>query len=376
MTVVQVPLLDLKAQYNQIRDKVEPAIREVIESQYFILGPKVRELEEQIALYSQAKFGIGVSSGTDALLIALMALDISEGDEVITTPYSFFATAGVIARLGARPVFVDIDPVTFNIDPVQIKAAITSKTRVIMPVHLFGQMANMEPIMELARKHDVYVVEDAAQAIGSEYKDGRRGGSIGHIGCFSFFPSKNLGGFGDAGMVVTNDQQLADKLKQLRVHGAEPKYHHKIIGGNFRIDALQSVVLSVKLEYLDEWTSGRQQNAKDYEQLFQAAGLTDKITLPKVLDGYHHIYNQFVIRVSQRDALMHHLKSHKIGCEVYYPVALHNQECFSYLNYKPGAFVHAEKAADETLAIPIYSELSSEQKKFVVENIRTFYAGD
>ena len=375
MAAVQVPLLDLKAQYNQIREKIEPAIREVIESQYFILGPKVEELEEQIARYSQAKFAIGVSSGTDALLIALMALDIAEGDEVITTPYSFFATAGVIARLRARPVFVDIDPVTFNIDPAQIADAITSRTRVIMPVHLFGQMADMEPIMELARKHDVYVVEDAAQAIGSEYKDGRRAGSIGHIGCFSFFPSKNLGGFGDAGMVVTNDQQLADKLYQLRVHGAEPKYYHKIIGGNFRIDALQSVVLSVKLEYLDVWTTGRQQNAKEYKELFQDAGLTDKITLPKVLDGYRHIYNQFVIRAPQRDALMHNLKSNKIGCEVYYPVALHNQECFSYLNYKRGEFAHSEKAAEESLAIPIYSELSSEQKKFVVEHIRIFYAG-
>jgi dTDP-4-amino-4,6-dideoxygalactose transaminase len=373
--VTHVPLLDLKAQYKKIRQRIEPAIREVVESQYFILGPKVAELEEVVAQYSSTRHAIGVSSGTDALLIALMALDLSPGDEVITTPYSFFATAGVVARLGARPVFVDINPETYNIDPEYIAAAMTSKTRVIMPVHLFGQMADMEPIMELASQQNVYVIEDAAQAIGSEYKDGRRAGSIGHIGCFSFFPSKNLGGFGDAGMVVTNDQQLSDKLYQLRVHGAEPKYYHKIIGGNFRIDAIQAAILSVKMEYLDSWTEARQKNAADYSQLFRGFGLNEQIGLPKALDHYRHIYNQYVIRVPERNKLMQYLKAHHVGCEIYYPVALHNQECFSYLNYSPGDFPHAEKAAEETLAIPIYPELSMEQKSYVVEKIRAFYKG-
>jgi dTDP-4-amino-4,6-dideoxygalactose transaminase len=337
---------------------------------------KVTEFEDIVAAYSQTHHAIGVSSGTDALLVALMALDLSAGDEVITTPYSFFATAGVIARLGAHPVFVDIDPKTYNIDPTLIAAAMSSKTRVIMPVHLFGQMADIDPIMELAEQKNVYVIEDAAQAIGSEYKDGRRAGSIGHIGCFSFFPSKNLGGFGDAGMVVTNDQKLADKLHHLRVHGAEPKYYHKIIGGNFRIDALQAAVLKVKMEYLDRWTEARQKNAADYNQLFKDAGLEDKIGIPRVYDSYRHIYNQYVIRVPERDKLMQYLKAHHIGCEIYYPVALHNQECFSYLNYKRGDFPRAEKAAEETLALPIYPELTMEQKSYVVEWIRAFYKGE
>ena len=373
--VIEVPLLDLKAQYAQIRDKIESAIREVVESQHFILGPKVTELENVVAHYSQTHHAIGVSSGTDALLIALMALDISPGDEVITTPYSFFATAGVIARLGAQPVFVDIDPKTYNIDPALIGAAVTQKTRVIMPVHLFGQMADMTPIMELAAQKDVYVIEDAAQAIGAEYHDGRRAGSIGHIGCFSFFPSKNLGSFGDAGMVVTNDQKIADKIHQLRVHGAEPKYYHKIIGGNFRIDALQAAVLTVKMNYLDSWTEARQKNAAEYNRLFRDAGLHEKIGLPQALDSYRHIYNQYIIRVPERDKLMQYLKAHHVGCEVYYPVPLHNQECFSYLNYEHGEFPHAEKAAEETLAIPIYPELTTEQKSYVVEQIRAFYKG-
>ncbi len=371
--VTQVPLLDLKAQYASLRHRIEPVIKEVVESQYFILGPKVIELEEKVARYSQVHFGIGVSSGTDALLIALMALDVTSGDEIITTPYSFFATAGVVARLGAKPVFVDIEPDTYNIDPEKIEAAITSRTKAIIPVHLYGQMADMDPIMKIARKHNLSVIEDAAQAIGSEYKDGRRAGSIGHMGCFSFFPSKNLGGFGDAGMVVTNDENLANILVQLRVHGAEPKYYHKIIGGNFRIDALQAAILSVKLDDLDQWTEGRQKNAEDYYGLFEHYKLRDKINLPVKREGYRHIFNQFIISAPDRDGLIEHLRKHKVGCEIYYPVALHNQECFSYLGHKPGDFPIAEEAANKTLAIPIYSELTPQQKDYVVKTISSFY---
>jgi len=368
-----VPLLDLKAQYNTIRQEIEPVIRDVVESQYFILGPKVKKLEESVAKYSNTKYAIGVSSGTDALLIALLALDIGVGDEVITTPYSFFATAGVIARLGATPVFVDIDPVTYNIDPQLIESKITNKTKAIIPVHLYGQMADMDPIMKVAKKHNLKVVEDAAQAIGSEYKDGSRAGSIGNIGCFSFFPSKNLGGFGDAGMVVTSDDNLAEKLIKLRVHGSAPKYYHKFVGGNFRIDALQAAVINVKLNHLDSWTKGRQENAETYNQLFAEAGLTGKISLPNTTDGYRHIFNQYIIRVPNRNELLDFLKSKNIGCEVYYPLTLNDQECFSYLGYSTGDFPEAEKAASETLAIPIFPELTRDQQKYVVETIATFY---
>jgi len=370
---IVVPLLDLKAQYDTIRTKIEPVIKEIVESQYFILGPKVKELEEKVAEYSETKYGIGVSSGTDALLIALMALDINEGDEVITTPYSFFATAGVIARLGAKPVFVDIEPDYFNIDPLKIEKAISPKTKAIIPVHLYGQTADMNPIMEIAKKHKLYVIEDAAQAIGSKYHDGRKAGSIGHMGCFSFFPSKNLGGFGDAGMVVTSDSDLAEKLIQLRVHGSAPKYYHKIIGGNFRIDALQAAVLSVKLDYLDKWTTGRQKNAENYNQLFMNAKLDSIIKLPKININYHHIFNQYILRVPKRDELLKFLQSNNIGCEIYYPLSLSNQECFSYLGYNEGDFPESEKASKETLAIPIYPELSSEQQQYIVDKIKEFY---
>ena len=371
--ISSVPLLDLKAQYATIRTKVEPVLKEVVESQYFILGPKVKELEERVAEYSQAKYGVGVSSGTDALLIALMALDIEPGDEVITTPFSFFATAGVISRLNATPVFVDIDNQTYNIDPGKIEAAITAKTKAIIPVHLFGQLADMDPIVHIAAKHNIPVIEDAAQAIGSEYKDGRRAGSIGRMGCFSFFPSKNLGGFGDAGMVVTNDSDLADKLNRLRVHGSEPKYYHKIIGGNFRIDALQAAILNVKLDFLDQWTEGRQKNARDYITMFKERGLDKYLTLPAIGENYRHIFNQFVLRSPKRDDLLKHLREHKIGCEIYYPVSLSNQECFSYLNYKKGDFPVTEKAAAEVFAIPIYPELTSDQKNYVVDTIEKFF---
>jgi len=370
--VTAVPLLDLKAQYATIRHVIEPAIKEVIESQYFILGPKVKELEEKVAAYSQTKYAIGVSSGTDALLIALMALDVSSGDEVITTPYSFFATAGVIARLGARPVFVDILPDTYNIDSSKIERVISDRTRAIIPVHLFGHMAEMDRIMTIAKKHNIPVIEDAAQAIGSELNN-KRAGSIGDIGCFSFFPSKNLGGFGDAGMVVTNDQLLAEKLIKLRVHGSHPKYYHQIIGGNFRIDALQAAVLSVKLEYLESWTAARQKNASDYMVIIKEKGLDNIINIPLIHDEYRHIFNQFILRVPDRDNLLAYLKSKHIGAEIYYPVALHNQECFTYLDYKNGDFPESEKAADQTIAIPIYPELTMEQKRYVIDVIKEFY---
>ena len=371
---ITVPLLDLKAQYDTIRAEIEPVIKEVVESQYFILGPKVKELEEKVATYSDAKYGIGVSSGTDALLIALMAIDLGKGDEVITTPYSFFATAGVIARLGAKPVFVDIEPDYFNIDQAKIENAITDKTKAIIPVHLYGQMADMNPIMEIAKKHDLLVVEDAAQAIGSKYHDGRKAGSIGNMGCFSFFPSKNLGGFGDAGMVVTNDTKLAEKLIHLRVHGSAPKYFHKIIGGNFRIDAIQAAVLSVKLDFLDQWTNKRQQNAETYKNLLLKSNLKNTVKLPNINKNYHHIFNQYILRVPKRDELLKYLHSNNIGCEIYYPLSLSVQECFSYLGHKEGDFPEAEKASKETIAIPIYPELTLEQQHYIVDKIVEFYA--
>jgi dTDP-4-amino-4,6-dideoxygalactose transaminase len=365
-----VPLLDLKAQYLTIREEIHAAMDRVIESQYFILGPEVEALEREVAAYSQCQYGIGVSSGTDALLVALMAIDLQPGDEVITTPYTFFATAGCIARLGGRTVFVDIDPLTYNIDPAGIEAAITPRTRAIMPVHLYGQMADMDPIMEIAGRHNLLVIEDAAQAIGAEYK-GRRAGSIGHLGCFSFFPSKNLGGFGDAGMVTTDDPDLADKVKLLRGHGARPKYHHKLVGGNFRLDALQAAVLRVKLKYLDEWTAARQRNAACYRQLFAEAGVM--VGLPHDAGYGRHIYNQFVIRTAQRDALMAHLKANQIGTEIYYPVPMHVQECFADLGYKAGDFPASEQAAQETLAIPVYPELTVDMLRIVGEVIRQFH---
>jgi dTDP-4-amino-4,6-dideoxygalactose transaminase len=295
-----------------------------------------------------------------------MALDIQPGDEVITTPYTFFATAGCVSRLGAKPVFVDIDPLTYNVDPALIEAAITPRTKVIMPVHLYGQMADMDPIMEIAQRHNLFVIEDAAQAIGAEYK-GRRAGSIGHLGCLSFFPSKNLGAFGDGGMVTANDPDLADRVKLLRGHGARPKYYHKYVGGNFRLDALQAAVLRVKLKYLDEWTAARQRNAERYQQLFAAAKMP--VGLPQDAGYGRHIYNQFVIRTKQRDALMAHLKARQIGTEVYYPVPMHLQECFADLGYGPGDFPESESAALETLAIPVYPELNKAQQAAVVETI-------
>lgn len=365
---MNVPLLDLKAQYLSIKPKIDAAVAEVFESQHFILGSKVEACEKAIADYSKCLYAVGVSSGSDALLACLMAENIGAGDEVITTPYSFFATAGAIARLGATPVFVDIDPQTYNLDVSAILPKVTSKTRAIIPVHLYGQMADMDPVMAVAEEHGLIVIEDAAQAIGSEYK-GRRAGSIGHYGCFSFFPSKNLGGAGDGGMVVTNNADRAEKLRCLRSHGSKPKYYHKIIGGNFRLDAIQAVVVSAKLPYLDAWTAARQRNAERYNQLLGKAGIP--ITLP-VVSTDRHIFNQYVIRVSKRDELQSYLKQRGVGTEVYYPVPLHLQECFAYLGHSTGAFPESERAARETLALPIHPELTEPQAHYVAQCISEF----
>lgn len=367
-----IPLLDLRAQYKHIQRDIRDAMDRVLESQYFILGPEVQRLEEEVAAYSNCQYGIGVSSGTDALLVALMALNIQEGDEVITTPYTFFATAGSIARLGAKLVFVDIDPQTYNINPAELEAKITEKTRAILPVHLYGQMADLQAIIEIGNRHGIPVIEDAAQAIGAEYH-GWRAGSMGKMGCFSFFPSKNLGGFGDGGMVVTNDQQLAEQIRALRGHGARQKYFHRAIGGNFRLDALQAAVLRVKLRHLDLWTAGRQRNAAIYRRLFRELGLESIVRLPTQMADVRHIYNQFVIRCPARDDLMAHLKSEEIGCEIYYPVPMHLQECFAYLGYQKGDFPFSEAAANETIALPIYPELTSAMLQRVVEVIVDFY---
>lgn len=375
-----VPLLDLKAHHEPLHHEIMAALEQTFQSQAFILGPEVGKLEERVAAYCQAGYGIGVTSGTDALLMALMALGVGPGDEVITLPYSFFATAGAVVRLGAKPVFVDIDPMTYNIDPAKIGSAVTAKTKAIIPVHLYGQCADMGPIMDLARRHNLSVIEDAAQAIGSEYRDGRRACSMGTIGCLSFFPSKNLGCLGDGGMAVTNDPDLAERMRVLRVHGSKPKYFHKLIGGNFRLDTIQAAVLNVKLNYLDQWTKRRQENADRYEHLFSQSGLVQKgrVQLPEALyraSGvkHYHIYNQFVLRVERRDDLIAHLKLKGIGAEIYYPVPFHLQECFQYLGYKVGDFPESERASRETIAIPIYPELTMEQQTEVVEAVASFY---
>lgn len=376
---MQVPLLDLKAQYQEIREEVLAAISDVCESQHFILGAMVEKFEEKIARYSKVKHAIGVASGTDALLLALMAIGVGHGDEVVTTPYTFFATAGSISRLGARPVFVDINPKTYNMDPNRlddyIKKRLKAKgqrLKAIIPVHLYGQCADMNPIVDIAKKYNLKVIEDAAQAIGAEYKD-QKAGSIGDCGCFSFFPSKNLGGFGDGGMVITNDDDLTSRIRVLRVHGSEPKYYHKMVGCNSRLDALQAAILMVKIKYLDRWTKERQDNAERYNQLFKEADLLDKVVIPHVEPYSHHIYNQYVIRTSNRDALRVHLKKENVGTEIYYPVPLHIQECFRGLGYKTGDLPEAEKAANETIALPVYPELTEEMQRYVVEKIREFY---
>jgi len=362
---MEIPLLDLKAQYAKLRDEIRPAIDEVLESQRCIGGPKVAELEEAVAAYSDCKAGIGASSGTDAILNALMSLDIGPGDEVITTPYTFFATGGSIARTGARLVFVDIDPRTYNIAPALIPAAVTDKTRAIIPVHLYGQMADMDPIMAIACEREIAVIEDAAQSVGSTYR-GRKAGSIGTCGCFSFFPSKNLGGIGDGGMIVTNDEALAQRCTVMRNHGSRPKYYHKFVGGNFRLDPIQAAVLLVKLKYLPQWHEGRRANAAYYDAKLAEV---DGVVAPHIEQWNYTIYNQYVIRVPNRDAVMAHLKEKKIGCEIYYPLALHMQKCFADLGHKEGDMPQAELAAKETLAIPIYPELTDEMKDYVVAGI-------
>jgi len=364
---MEVPLLDLKAQYATIKDEVLAAVSEVLESQCCIGGPKVAELEEKIATISDCKFAVGVSSGTDAILNSLMSLDIGAGDEVITTPFTFFSTVGCIVRAGAGPVFVDIEPKTFNINPVLIESAVTEKTKAIVPVHLFGQMANMDPIMEIANKYELAVIEDAAQSITSTYK-GSKAGSIGTVGCFSFFPSKNLGGIGDGGMIVTNDEEVYDRIKIVRNHGADPKYYHKLVGGNFRLDPIQAAALLVKLPHLDEWSKGRRRNAAYYDERF--AG-TD-VNTPYISADCMSIYNQYVVRVPRRDDVVADLKKNGIGCAIYYPVPIHLQECFRHLGYKEGDFPEAEKAAKEVLAIPIYPELTDQMKDYVAEAIIAF----
>jgi len=369
-TQMQVPLLDLKPQYARLRDQIKAAIDEVCESCRFILGPKVEQFEKQVAEYLGVKHAIGVSSGTDALLCSLMAIGVGPGDEVITTPFTFFATAGSIARLGARPVFVDIEPDTFNIDPTKIEQAITARTKAIIPVHLFGQAAEMDPIVQIARKHNIRIIEDAAQAIGAKYK-GQFVGGIGDLGCLSFFPSKNLGGFGDGGMIVTNDDDLAERCRVLRVHGSKPKYYHKFVGGNFRLDALQAAVLSVKLKYLDEWHEARRQNAAWYDQRLKDL----PVTTPQIRPYNYSIYNQYTIRVAdgRRDALREHLKAKGIGTEIYYPLPLHLQECFAYLGYKEGDLPEAEKAAKEVLSIPVWPEMTEQQRAYVTDAIAEFF---
>lgn len=390
---MKVPLLDLKAQYLTIKNELDDALIKTAESQYFILGPEVEKLEKNICQYVNSKYAVGVSSGTDAILIALMAIGIKPGDEVIIPDYSFFATAGVVSRLNAVPVFIDSELQTYNIDVKKIEKRITPKTKAIIPVHLYGQSANMDEINKLAKKYNLYVIEDGAQAIGAQYINGDYVGTLGDIGCFSFFPSKNLGCFGDGGIVTTNNADLYEKLKILRVHGSKPKYYHKIIGGNFRLDAIQAAVLNVKLPYLDGWSQKRRYNAKLYESLFINKGLSEKsglvnydeknhVLLPSsVYENYnlknYHIYNQFVIRVKNRDSLRKFLSEKEIGTEVYYPVPFHKQECFvdviSEQNYDTDDFVNSDTASNETVALPIFPELSNDQIEYVVSSISEFF---
>jgi len=376
---MKVPLLDLKGQYKNIKEEILNVTEQIYESQYFILGPHVQALEERIAKYCQTAHAVGVSSGSDALLLSLMAADIRPGDRVLTTTYTFFATAGCIARLGAIPVFVDIDADTFNIDPGHMADVIENMTRderssvkAVIPVHLYGQCVDMEPVLEIATEHNLIVIEDAAQAIGSEYR-GKRAGSMGLCGCFSFFPSKNLGAFGDGGIITTDSDEFSEKLKILRGHGSHPKYYHKLVGGNFRLDALQAAIVSIKLKHLDDWTAKRRKNAALYDSLFTREGLTDMVKLPLDIQD-RHIYNQFVVMFpGQREALRRFMGEAGIGTEVYYPVPMHLQECFDYLDCTKGGFPVAENAASNSLALPIYPELTDAQLAYVVEKIKAFY---
>ena len=369
---MQVPLLDLKAQYATIQQPIENAVLEVLRSQCYILGETVKSFEQACANYCRTRYAVGVSSGTDALLIAMMALGIGQGDEVITTPYSFFSTAGSIYRLGARPVFVDIDPDTYNIDPQQIEAAINTKTRAIIPVHLFGQCADMDAITAIARRHNLKIVEDAAQAFGAYYRD-QPAGCLGDFGCFSFYPSKNLGGIGDGGLVTTDQPEFYDRLIELRIHGPSKGYYHELVGGNFRLDAIQAAALAVKLGHLEQWNQARAANADDYRRLFRESGLQEKVQPPVVAANCKHIYNQFVVRVKDRDALQKFLASKGIGSAIYYPLGLHRQPCFKDLGYSPDLFPECDNAAANTLSLPIYPESTNEQRSYVVSMIQEFY---
>jgi dTDP-4-amino-4,6-dideoxygalactose transaminase len=387
--LVSVPLLDLKKQYQPLEVEIIPILQTICASQQFILGRYVLEFEQAAASYCQSAHAIGVSSGTDALLLALMALGLGTGDEVITTPYTFFATAGTIARAGARPVFCDIEARSFNIDPAAVRAFLQrqcerreghwinrssgARVRALMPVHLYGQCADMAPLLDLAREFDLKVIEDAAQAIGADYLDRRRAGSMGEIGCLSFFPTKNLGAFGDAGMCTTQDAELAERMRVLRVHGGKPKYYHALIGGNFRLDEIQAAVLGVKLRLLDGWTSARQRNAAWYAAAFSAAGLSGQIQPPAATPGYRHTWNQYVIRAPRRDELKAFLGEQGVSTEIYYPVPLHRQQCFAYLGYGADDFPVSDAAAREVLALPIFPELEQQQIEYVVDRIAAFY---
>jgi dTDP-4-amino-4,6-dideoxygalactose transaminase len=369
---MNVPLLDLQTQYVSIRDELQQAVERVMSSQRFVLADEVRALETSIAEYCQTKHAVGCASGSDALLLALMALDVTAGDEVITTPFSFFATGACITRLGARPVFVDIDPRSYNLDPARVAAAITPRTRVIMPVHIYGQCASMDPLLELGRRHGIPVVEDAAQAIGATDKE-RRAGSMGTIGCFSFYPTKNLGGAGDGGILTTSDDDVAARLRRLRAHGGANEYEHEEVGINSRLDELQAAVLNVKLPRLDKWSDERARKAEIYTKLLNDADLRFPLVAPAVRSDGRHIFHQYVVRVpGNRDALMEHLKAHHVGSKVYYPIPLHLQKCFEYLGYKKGDLPEAEAAADETFALPCYPELTEEQQVYVVDTIKRF----
>ena len=369
---MKVPLIDLRGHHESLRPQLLEAVERVIDSQQFVLGSEVEALEEEIAEYCTAEFGIGCASGSDALLLALMSLDLKAGDEVITTPFTFFATGASITRLGAHPRFVDIDPRTYNIDPAKVEAAITPKTRAILPVHLYGQCADMDALLEISKLHELPIIEDAAQAIGAEDR-GRRAGSMGHIGCFSFYPTKNLGGAGDGGMLVTNDPALAKRLRRLRVHGGKTEYHHDEVGINSRLDALQAAILRIKFRYLDEWSDARRAKAAFYTQLLEERGLNVEFTPPFVRSSVRHIFHQYVIRLPQQsDEVINHLSLHGVGSKVYYPVPLHLQECFAYLGYRNGQFPEAETAAKQTLALPCFPEITEEQQRYVVDVLAKF----
>jgi len=377
-----VPLLDLKAQFAPLRDRINEAVQRVIDSQYFILGPDVEALEKDVAQYTGARFAIGCASGTDALILSLAAVDVGVGDEVLTTPFSFFSTASCAYKVGARPAFVDIDPVTFNIDPTRVEDAIGPKTKALLPVHLFGQSAEMDAVLEVARRRGLPVIEDAAQALGATYRTGDQQdsvhcGAMATLGCYSFFPSKNLGGFGDGGMVVTSDETLAERVRELRVHGGRQMYHHEWVGWNSRLDALQAVVLKIKLPHLDDWSAGRAANADRYDRMLAESGLVERgsVQLPVRTEKARHIFNQYTLRVERRDDLKKHLAEQTIGCSVYYPVPLHLQKCFKELGYKEGDFPHTERACREVISLPVYPELTGEQQERVVEAIADFYRG-